>query len=1584
MNDPELNAMYAQQLTNEVMVKGPYLEGTLPFASSGSLASLVNEGVLSQRFLQLNQDVLPANRPIYAHQEKAIRKVVSERRNLVVATGTGSGKTESFLIPLLEVLFREPAQQRQQSGIRALLLYPMNALANDQLKRLRELLKNTPDVTFGRFTGETLETDTEAYKQFRRENEGETPLPNERLSRESMRADPPDVLITNYAMLEYLLLRPEDTVFFDAPTNHHWSMIVLDEVHTYNGALGVEISMLLRRVKQRIGVKPGQLRCIGTSATIGSLDERVDVARFAETLFGEPFAWDDNNPALQDVVTGERVIVSGDTWGEGTAELYRALYDGLLRIKNQESEHQVLADIIPQLRTLIPTLESSRYTTAAHYGALLHAVLVGDARTRKTQELLREKAFDVATFAELVSLNHADDGDLVVRFIELLLHAKRSNTEKPLLPSRYHVFVKALEGMFVCLNRQGHLDGRRKVLLRRHEICPECEKKVYEISRCTRCGAPYLSGNFTPDRGIVLRTLADFSQPDYLLLENEVGEADEDDTVLTPNLRIESYFLCTSCGIPRTTSQLEGQSGRGNCVCGSTHAVLLHRRMYTGQNEEEANRAGYCVNCGASGAGTSIIMSAETGKDAPVGILASELYQQIPGNPLVDKRGDGRRMIIFADGRQDAAFFAPYLERNYGTALHRRLMLEAITQVNHDAPGEVRLDDVVSQLRNQANKLSLFDHDTGNIQKLVHVRRWITREMIAVNRELTLETQGLLEIRLAKPDRFVAPARLTALGLSADEAWNFVQLLLRTLRHRRVLSMPEGVSPGDVEFMPGNTEPLFVRKNGSAKRIFSWLPVRTATNARLEMTLNILRELQPTAGREAALEILAEVWDLISNQQSSLRGYLVSESIPSEGVVYQLNYKFHELVPYAAPTGYQCTKCRSHTYVQVRGVCTVKRCTGTMVLISSTENTLSIYQRQYQSMQKTGMTVQEHSANLSSEEARDIQIRFTRGEINVLSCTTTFELGVDVGELQTVFLRNMPPTTANYIQRAGRAGRRDGATAMIVTFCQRRSHDLTYFDNPVAMISGTIPAPHLQTDNTKITRRHLYAMVLASFLRYWSTRSTDSWPRESGKFFTRTPNETPHVSPVVQGLVEFISARPEQIKHAFKAVLTDELRNEFGVDEWGWLGSFEDENNPLYLNSLWKAHQQLNEEFASVEKPLEDIWSRGQTLTPGERADRGRLERMLQTLKKRQLFAVLPNFGLMPKYGFPTDVVQLKTDHIANDKAGSIQLTRDLRIALGEYSPGSQIVAAGRVWESGGIVIPGGRGLVAGKYLRCGACEYVTLTIGDTSAFSCQNCKTVSAPSKAKSYIIPEFGFVARHDSGNPLVGGRPPRGISSRLFFSGETMSSAPFAHTDPFLRQRDIEVFFNRNVRLCAVNEGKKGNGFSYCEFCGYATDNTLSEREHKSPLTGRLCRGSMQKRKSLLHEFVTDVLEIQLQRTGTESTIEWRGVLYAVLEAAATLLNIERDEIDGTVYKRDNGAIRLVVFDTVPGGAGFALQIAERVPMIMHGALRHVDTDCCGPETSCYRCLRTYANEWYHDELKRGRALRQLQMILGIAPA
>ena len=228
MNDENMNALYRHALDREEILKGPFIEGTLPFETGGTLNDLIAEGLLSQDFARLNTNELPLTRPIYLHQAQAIRKIISEQRNIIVATGTGSGKTESFLLPLLQMLFAVSPIERAQPGVRALLLYPMNALANDQLKRLRQLLANTPDITFGRYTGETPKSERDARDTYIREN-GTEPLPNERISRESMRSRPPHILLTNYAMLEYLLLRPEDNMFFDGVYANRWNYLVLDE-----------------------------------------------------------------------------------------------------------------------------------------------------------------------------------------------------------------------------------------------------------------------------------------------------------------------------------------------------------------------------------------------------------------------------------------------------------------------------------------------------------------------------------------------------------------------------------------------------------------------------------------------------------------------------------------------------------------------------------------------------------------------------------------------------------------------------------------------------------------------------------------------------------------------------------------------------------------------------------------------------------------------------------------------------------------------------------------------------------------------------------------------------------------------------------------------------------------------------------------------------------------------------------------------------------------------------------------------------------------------------------------------------------
>jgi len=308
LRDPDLHEQLERSLkASGKFTKGPILEATPPFQSGACIEDLVKEGVLSPLFRRLCSDNFPGDRPLFVHQERAVRKIVTHGRNVVVATGTGSGKTETFLIPVLNFLFRQQESGQLGPGVRALLLYPMNALANDQIARLEGLLKSVPEITFGRYTGETAEKTGKAIDLYRKMY-GRDPLPNELVSREQMRASPPHILLTNYAMLEYLLLRPDDHVFFDGALARNWAFLVLDEAHTYTGAKGIEMAMLLRRLKDRVvDGESGRLRCIATSATLG--DDAADwqgVARFASRLFGETFEWHDSDPQRQDVVQAVR------------------------------------------------------------------------------------------------------------------------------------------------------------------------------------------------------------------------------------------------------------------------------------------------------------------------------------------------------------------------------------------------------------------------------------------------------------------------------------------------------------------------------------------------------------------------------------------------------------------------------------------------------------------------------------------------------------------------------------------------------------------------------------------------------------------------------------------------------------------------------------------------------------------------------------------------------------------------------------------------------------------------------------------------------------------------------------------------------------------------------------------------------------------------------------------------------------------------------------------------------------------------------------------------------------------------------
>ena len=206
INDPELQEEFQEELNSFPISNGPFIESPNSFKQGRSIRELVDEGVFSKEFITLmqNQEGI-LTRPLYAHQEKAIR-LIESGRNAVVTTGTGSGKTECFLYPILDSLLKEKENGTLNPGVRVLLLYPMNALISDQMERLRNMLKDYPDITFGAYNGNTEETTEKALENFKTLHNGMEPIRNELISRYQMIQTPPHILITNYSMLEYLML----------------------------------------------------------------------------------------------------------------------------------------------------------------------------------------------------------------------------------------------------------------------------------------------------------------------------------------------------------------------------------------------------------------------------------------------------------------------------------------------------------------------------------------------------------------------------------------------------------------------------------------------------------------------------------------------------------------------------------------------------------------------------------------------------------------------------------------------------------------------------------------------------------------------------------------------------------------------------------------------------------------------------------------------------------------------------------------------------------------------------------------------------------------------------------------------------------------------------------------------------------------------------------------------------------------------------------------------------------------------------------------------------------------------------------
>ncbi len=1616
--DPGLRDVFAEAIAApERLVKGPLLEAAPPFERGRTIEQLVADGVLHPLFTELCSAALPCDRPLHLHQDRAIVHTVQRGRNVIVATGTGSGKTESFLLPILDALLREQtAGTLAEPGVRALLLYPMNALANDQLKRLRRVLHAYPAITFGRYTGETEKKYERARERFYEQFPGEQLLPNELISREQLRKTPPHMLLTNYAMLEYLLLRPEDCEFFDGPTGSKWRFIILDEAHMYDGANGIEIAMLLRRLKDRV-VKGqhGRLRCIATSATLGRGRSDFPVAvEFAQRLFGEPFAWVEDAPERQDVVEAARIPVQalGPTWGEGPPELYRSLHTLLQATEATPAMDHVLAPLVSAAQDTVPaavlaaaeeTAEAQRHRSSDHtqdartgtdemIDRWLFAILRGDGRLHRLRAVLNERPILMSTAAALVFPDNPDAAERLIDLITLAVRARPESDALALLPARYHVFARALEGAFACLNHRDHEDRRPHIFLNRHETCPDCGKQVVELASCVRCGATYITGRAIPrdpdddEAPLVLAHLADrgadvVGRPVYLLVNDLAVGDDEDEAVVggddpdEPQHDPQRCTLCLTCGV-----LTDGE--RSGCVCGPQALPLPVRKVQLNETYEPKR----CLVCSARNTG-SLIYRFLTGQDAPVSVLATTLYQQLPPSRDALTRalpGAGRKLLIFSDSRQEAAFFAPYLERTYTQVLQRRLLLKTLADDPDGNSGNLRLQDVITPLRKQAEQANIFPQRQSSVDRRRIVSTWLMQEFVALDRRLSLEGLGMLQFRLVRPERWRPLPALNAAPwhLTDDEAWSLVALLLDTVRQQGATTFLDNVDPYDETFFP-RARPLYVRGEGShgTAGILSWIPVR-GQNRRYDILDRLLCRIAPTlhAGERDRLvkEALRGIWDDLTNPRSCWRDHLVSHNLPRDGIVYQLSHEFWELVPETSTQPYRCRDCQTIGYLSVREVCPTNGCNGRLQRIATEgdHRHTNHYRTLYRTMMPIPLTAEEHTAQWTSEEAGKIQERFVMGELNVLSCSTTFELGVDVGDLQTVLMRNVPPTTANYLQRAGRAGRRAESAALVVTFAQRRSHDLTYYAEPERIVAGKVTPPRFSLANAKIARRHMQATLIAAFFRSIHEREGRLF-RSVGDFFQ--PSDGQASGPKL--LREFATQKPEHVRAALQRIVPAEIHAEVGIDDWGWLHTAEGDG---LLDLLERVAAEIVNDLDTYLQLEREAAQQGQY----KRSSHYQFVR--NTIRARSLLGTMASRNLLPKYGFPTDVVELTTNHLSTPEATKVELQRDLRMAIAEYAPGAQIVAAKRIWTGGGIAIQANKSLPEHHYAVCSSCGHFHIHATQVPP-NCVICGTALFGRRGQHgrFIKPEFGFIAA-DGQRPPGEQRPQRFYSSRVYFAeyatplaGTAAGEPEFALVEsvsgPWLT---IDQRYSRFGRMVLVNSGPQDRGFTICSSCGFAElapvlpvgarrNRQRRPSTHKNPRTGREC-GAATFSAHLGHDFLTDVVELRFRSAAADIRDEalWRSLVYALLEGAAQGLGIRRDDLDGTLYRSTSGGPpAIILYDNVPGGAGHVQYIAQQLPTVIAAAYARVNRDCCGPETSCYECLRNYRNQPYHDLLRRG---------------
>ncbi|PPC78572.1 DEAD/DEAH box helicase [Pokkaliibacter plantistimulans] len=1670
INHPGLRRHLSESMVNTLGAEGcflasPVFEHTFGWREAElRLQDLPSEGLLSNSLLDTLASApayrFPKTAHPYVHQLQAWRTLLNEQpRSAVITTGTGSGKTECFMVPILEDLVRE--HERSEAalvGVRALFLYPLNALINSQQERLdawTHIYGN--NIRFCLYNGKTEERADKVRKEQQQK-------PNQILSRELLRKEPAPILMTNATMLEYMLVRQVDNPILEiSKQQRSLRWIVLDEAHTYVGSQAAEMSLLLRRVVQAFGTQSEQIRFIATSATIAGADAQERLKRYLADLAGVPLE-------QVEVIGGARV------WPN-------LVFDSA----GNNTSLQAIRDIEP--RTAV---------SAARFKALCDSVI---ARSLRHAVVSSDKPLDLQDLISTVSNQLQGGSPLeqqqeVLDWLDTMTGTHLGEGQPPFLKLRIHLFQRMLHGLWACVDPQcsvksNHLQGWPfgNVYVTQRARC-ECFAPVYELGFCNECKTPHL---LAEDRNGELHQPSPYAGDEFALNHEHDGE-DTPAELLTAhasNTRlIIAGFLAAHDPYFPITLDLESQK---------LGAVSATRNIGIVLTEE---KDGCCSHCDNSSLGTSdFLRKAYLGAPFYIANAVPTVLEFCPdpdkadceGRSPEELPGRGRKLITFTDSRQGTARMAvrmqqeaersrlrglvfetlrnaqtkqydlqPMFPAGYQQLLDAANLLEKLNQ--YDEAKKIRLqaesltpaptqplqiswqalaqtlaacrdiDQFILRYNRYANP-ALFDGSEGGLTmaRLLLAREFSRRP----KNQNSTETLGLIKVSYqglekvtTTPPLWVDTLATPALGavndprsvLTLDDWHDFLKVALDFyVRENTFIPMENTMR----RWMGSRFSPkaLYSPKSDvqESSTIRKWPQIKPGAPHRLikllELATGLNRAMNADADKinswlEAAWLALVKAGILESSDTGHrLRLETLTFSLPTEGWVCPLTRRifdttFRGLTPYLPQKllsqDYRCQKIQlpALSSLMLDGSPIPKQVQIRQLV--ARDPVIAQLRQESLWTDISDRTVEggfyyrtaEHSAQQSAKRLDDYVEEFKCGDINVLSCSTTMEMGVDIGGISAVVMNNLPPHPANYLQRAGRAGRRSEARAIAYTLCKADPHNQRAFAQPKWPFVTAIPAPNITLSSARIVQRHVNSLLLALFLRMHSSNDGDRTKLTLHWFFTSDD------SPARQ-LMAWLASSPDEFKASVRQLargtclegrslssITGETQMALHSLEESWLGEYRNINHKLQA-----ANDGPYKKALALEK---------------------------QRHEEEYLLRYLASSAFLPGYGFPTDVVNLKTYNVEdfvhkqkksdNSREDSIfdnkeMPARSLNIAIREYAPGAQVVIDGRVYRSAGIslqwhadgqVNEAQKFDIAWRCPECGNTGVIENAYANNDGLCCSHCKTAIPPNERRMVLRPE-GFLTDfyEETTNDVTSQKFIRVERPRIQLNGESISLPD---------QRCGFVRFGHEGSVFHHSSGEHEKGYAVCMTCGRADSmlasgeapkDMLPDKTHR-PVGGLAgvhkehdCSGEAVKTSLHLgYQIRTDVLEIFLKNPLTG---EWlpdtaKGRLIATTlgvamrDVIADQLGIASSEM-GFSYRldrdREGGQGRCVIqlFDEVSGGAGFVLEGLSDIPKLIVKAEKHLlcPAEC---ENVCSHCLVGQDSQVEREELDRRLALEWLR--------